>query len=111
MVAYVTSPAPATTADQNPDPEEPTLTSTASLDANRLFPSPDFPTVPLKGEHAVYPVHRIFCVGRNYAAHAKEMGFEADRDAPFYFSKTPLAIVPRAPPSPTRPAPGTTTMR
>ncbi|MEM9841457.1 MAG: fumarylacetoacetate hydrolase family protein, partial [Pseudomonadota bacterium] len=40
-----------------------------------------------------YPVHRIFCVGRNYAAHAAEMGFEVDREAPFYFCKTPSAAI------------------
>ncbi|HEU0223326.1 MAG TPA: fumarylacetoacetate hydrolase family protein [Paracoccaceae bacterium] len=60
----------------------------------RLFPSPEFPTVPVKGEAAAYPVHRIFCVGRNYAEHAKEMGVEVDREAPFYFLKSALALVP-----------------
>jgi fumarylpyruvate hydrolase len=39
-------------------------------------------------------VRRIFCVGRNYAAHAREMGFAADKDAPFYFTKSPWAICP-----------------
>ncbi|MEM7467570.1 MAG: fumarylacetoacetate hydrolase family protein [Pseudomonadota bacterium] len=39
-----------------------------------------------------YPVHRIFCVGRNYEAHAKEMSAEVDRDAPFYFTKSPTAV-------------------
>ena len=62
--------------------------------ATRLFPSPEFPAVPVKGETAAYPVHRIFCVGRNYAEHAKEMGVEVDREAPFYFLKSALAIVP-----------------
>jgi fumarylpyruvate hydrolase len=55
-----------------------------------LFPSPAWPTVPVKGETADYPVHRIFCVGRNYAAHAAEMGVEVDREAPFYFTKSAL---------------------
>jgi fumarylpyruvate hydrolase len=55
-----------------------------------LFASPEFPTVPVKGETAEYPVHRIFCVGRNYAAHAAEMGVEVDREAPFYFTKSAL---------------------
>lgn len=57
-----------------------------------LFDSPQPPAVPLQGEDAAFPVNRIFCVGRNYEAHAKEMGFSADRDAPFYFCKTPSAI-------------------
>jgi fumarylpyruvate hydrolase len=38
-----------------------------------------------------YPVRRIFCVGRNYAAHAAEMGVAVDREAPFYFTKSPHA--------------------
>ena len=57
-----------------------------------LFPLPDRPTIPILGEEASFPVHRIFCVGRNYAAHAAEMGFAATKDAPFYFTKTPSAI-------------------
>ena len=58
-----------------------------------LFSIPPQPSVPVKGETARYPVNRIFCVGRNYAAHAAEMGIEVDREAPFYFTKTPSAIV------------------
>ena len=56
------------------------------------FDPPVTPTVPIQGEDLSFPVRRIFCVGRNYEAHAKEMGFSADRDAPFYFCKTPSAI-------------------
>lgn len=59
-----------------------------------LFPSPAWPTVPVNGESASYPVHRIFCVGRNYAAHAAEMGVEVDREAPFYFTKSALTLQP-----------------
>jgi fumarylpyruvate hydrolase len=57
-----------------------------------LFDLPAAPSIPIVGEASRFPVHRIFCVGRNYAAHAAEMGFSADRDAPFYFTKTPSAI-------------------
>ena len=57
-----------------------------------LFDLPPRPSVPILGETATFPVHRIFCVGRNYAAHAAEMGFAATKDAPFYFTKTPSAI-------------------
>ena len=57
-----------------------------------LFASPAYPTVPTTSG-ALYPVHRIFCVGRNYAEHAKEMGVEVDREAPFYFLKDAQAIV------------------
>ncbi|MDL2410528.1 fumarylacetoacetate hydrolase family protein [Rhizobium calliandrae] len=61
---------------------------------SRLFPSPEFPSVTVRGESRAFPVHRIFCVGRNYAEHAKEMGFAVDREAPFYFLKSALAAVP-----------------
>ncbi len=57
-----------------------------------LFPAPPVRTVPVKGSAAEYPVHRIFCVGRNYVEHAKEMGAEVDRDAPFYFTKSLMAL-------------------
>jgi len=55
-----------------------------------LFAAAETKTVPVKGESAVYPVHRVFCVGRNYADHAAEMGVEVDREAPFYFTKSAL---------------------
>jgi fumarylpyruvate hydrolase len=58
-----------------------------------LFASPAWPTVPVAGRDQLYPVHRIFCVGRNYADHAKEMGVEVDREAPFYFLKDAQALV------------------
>ncbi|SMP12121.1 fumarylacetoacetate hydrolase family protein [Shimia sagamensis] len=53
-----------------------------------LFDPPEFFAVPVKGEAATYPIRRIFCVGRNYAAHAAEMGGEVDREAPWYFTKS-----------------------
>lgn len=58
-----------------------------------LFAAPEVQTVPVAGEAAAYPVRRIFCVGRNYEAHAKEMGSEVDREAPFYFTKSPQAVL------------------
>ena len=45
-----------------------------------LFTLPDVPMIPVNGEDGGYPIGRIFCVGRNYAAHAAEMGFEVDRE-------------------------------
>ena len=54
-----------------------------------VFDAPEVNTIPIAGESAAYPVNRIFCVGRNYAAHAAEMGVEVDREAPFYFTKSP----------------------
>ncbi|MCP1198299.1 fumarylacetoacetate hydrolase family protein [Notoacmeibacter sp. MSK16QG-6] len=58
----------------------------------RLFDSPEYPTISAGGD-ALYPVHRIFCVGRNYADHAREMGAEPDREAPFYFMKDAQSLV------------------
>lgn len=58
-----------------------------------LFDAPEVNTIPVQGEEALFPIHRIFCVGRNYAAHAAEMGVEVDREAPFYFTKTPSATL------------------
>ena len=57
-----------------------------------LFTPPALPVVPLVGEASGLPVRRIFCVGRNYAAHAAEMGNAVDREAPFYFTKSPFAV-------------------
>lgn len=61
--------------------------------ADLAFDIPPVPTIPVVGAQRRYPVRRIFCVGRNYAAHAAEMGFEVDREAPFYFTKSPAALV------------------
>ncbi|MFC3613246.1 fumarylacetoacetate hydrolase family protein [Lutimaribacter marinistellae] len=61
---------------------------------DHLFALPEIPGIPVNGETSMYPVGRIFCVGRNYAAHAAEMGNEVDREAPFYFTKSaPNAIL------------------
>lgn len=52
------------------------------------FPPPPVVDLPIQGRAERFPVRRIFCVGRNYEAHAKEMGHEVDREAPFYFTKS-----------------------
>lgn len=57
------------------------------------FPPPDTPSVAIKGSIRRFPVRRIFCVGRNYAAHAREFGFDPDRDPPFFFTKPADAVV------------------
>lgn len=58
-----------------------------------LFHLPQ-PAVPVIGESALYPVRRVFCVGRNYAAHAREMGSDPNREPPFYFAKSADSLVP-----------------
>ncbi|MDP2867969.1 fumarylacetoacetate hydrolase family protein [Methyloversatilis sp.] len=57
-----------------------------------LFPLP-VPTLPVQGEKALFPVRRIYCVGRNYAEHAREMGHDPALEAPFFFSKPADAVV------------------
>lgn len=49
--------------------------------------------VPVAGSDKGFPVRRIFCVGRNYAAHAREMGHDPDREPPFFFMKPADALV------------------
>lgn len=46
------------------------------------------------GSDSLFPVHRIYCVGRNYAAHAREMGGDPSREAPFFFLKPADALIP-----------------
>ena len=56
------------------------------------FSPPAPSTVPVEGSDSVFPVRRILCVGRNYAAHRREMGGD-DRDPPFFFAKPADAVV------------------
>jgi len=58
-----------------------------------VFTPAAIPSVPVKGTEERFPVRRIFCVGRNYAEHAREMGFDPDREPPFFFTKPADAIV------------------
>src|SRR5690606_5954183 len=58
-----------------------------------VFPPQPVPSVAVHGEEARFPVRRIFCVGRNYAAHVREMGKDPDREAPFFFTKPADAVV------------------
>ncbi|HZZ36052.1 MAG TPA: fumarylacetoacetate hydrolase family protein [Caulobacteraceae bacterium] len=57
------------------------------------FAPPALAAVPVAGSDAAFPVRRILCVGRNYAAHRREMGGD-DRDPPFFFGKPADAVVP-----------------
>jgi len=58
-----------------------------------VFPPQPVPTVAVAGSDDRFPVRRIFCVGRNYAAHAREMGKDPDREPPFFFCKPADAVV------------------
>ncbi|MGQ0699278.1 MAG: fumarylacetoacetate hydrolase family protein [Panacagrimonas sp.] len=59
---------------------------------NLVFPAATTPTLSIVGSDARFPVNRIFCVGRNYAAHAREMG-QDEREPPFFFMKPASAAV------------------
>jgi len=69
-----------------------------------VLPAPISPALPVVGASALFPVRRVYCVGRNYAAHRREMGGD-DRDPPFFFAKPADAVVP---PGQDAPYPGVT---
>lgn len=50
---------------------------------------PKVPTLPIQGTDSRFPVRRVYCIGRNYAAHAVEMGHDPDKEPPFFFQKNP----------------------
>ena len=58
-----------------------------------VFAPPAQPAVKVQGETRLFPVRRIFCVGRNYADHAREMGADPTRELPFFFCKPADALV------------------
>jgi fumarylpyruvate hydrolase len=58
-----------------------------------VFAPPALPSVAVAGSSARFPVRRVFCVGRNYAAHAREMGSDPDREPPFFFAKPADAVI------------------
>ncbi len=58
-----------------------------------VFAPPVQPSVAVKGQDARFPVRRIFCVGRNYADHAREMGHDPNAEPPFFFTKPADAVV------------------
>ena len=60
--------------------------------ADYVIPAPPQAVVPVQGGGS-FPVRRIFCVGRNYAEHAREMGHDPDRELPFFFCKPADALL------------------
>ena len=58
-----------------------------------VFSPPPSPSIAVHESEQRFPVRRIFCVGRNYAAHAREMGKDPDREPPFFFTKPADALV------------------
>ncbi|MCR6497685.1 fumarylacetoacetate hydrolase family protein [Shinella sp. CPCC 101442] len=57
-----------------------------------VFTPAPVPALPVEGRAALFPVHRVYCVGRNFADHAIEMGHDPDKEPPFFFQKNPDAL-------------------
>jgi fumarylpyruvate hydrolase len=66
--------------------------SSSSAASSRTVFSVAQPTLPIAGSNELFPVRRIYCIGRNYAAHAREMGSDPTREPPFFFQKPSDAI-------------------
>lgn len=62
--------------------------------ADYVFPPAPMPAVPVVGQGAAFPVHRIYCVGRNFADHAREMGAPVERGTPVFFMKPADVVLP-----------------
>ena len=58
-----------------------------------VIPPPPAVAIPVSGEAGLFPVRRVYCVGRNYADHAREMGHDPDREPPFFFMKAADTLV------------------
>jgi fumarylpyruvate hydrolase len=61
-----------------------------------VIPAPAIPALPVAGTSDLFPVRRVYCVGRNYAAHTREMGGDPTREPPFFFMKPADALQPAA---------------
>ena len=66
---------------------------TAAAATGFAFAPPPVSAVPVRGSRLAFPVRRVYCIGRNYAAHAVEMGHDPDREPPFFFQKNPDSLV------------------
>lgn len=70
--------------------------STGATAANQIgyvITPPEQATLSVAGTAERFPVHRVYCVGRNYAAHAVEMGHDPDKEPPFFFQKNPDNLI------------------
>ena len=68
-------------------------TSLYAADSQLAFAPSPMVAWPIDGSGNLFPVHRIYCVGRNYADHAREMGHDPDREPPFFFQKNPDNLI------------------
>ncbi|MCP1675163.1 fumarylpyruvate hydrolase [Natronocella acetinitrilica] len=66
----------------------------AADESRYVLAPPPVTVLPVQGDDALFPVRRVYCVGRNYAAHAVEMGHDPNREPPFFFQKNPDNLLP-----------------
>ncbi len=59
-----------------------------------VFAPPSPTALPIRGSDTLFPIRRVYCVGRNYAEHTTEMGHDPDKEPPFFFQKNPDNVVP-----------------
>lgn len=69
------------------------IVQTSQISSYIFEPAPT-PTLAVEGTEALFPVHRIYCVGRNFADHAVEMGHDPNKEPPFFFQKNPDNLIP-----------------
>ena len=69
------------------------IAENATPERNYIFAPAPVPALQVKGTSALFPVHRIYCVGRNFADHAIEMGHDPDKEPPFFFQKNPDTLI------------------
>ena len=62
--------------------------------SNLVIPAPKQITIPIQGSDQEFPVRRVYCIGRNYAAHTIEMGFDPDKEPPFFFQRIQIISIP-----------------
>lgn len=65
---------------------------TALNNSRFVISPPDISTLPVSSTSKLFPINRVFCIGRNYAAHAIEMGHNPDKEPPFFFQKSPVNV-------------------
>ncbi|EXF44712.1 putative fumarylpyruvate hydrolase [Pseudomonas sp. BAY1663] len=82
-----------------------------STEPTQYLFDPVIPSLAVAGSDRRFPVRRVYCVGRNYAEHAREMGHDPDREPPFFFTKHPDGLLPDGGVFPYPPAPATCTTR
>jgi len=69
------------------------MTDDNAANSGFVIPTPKQASLSVAGTDQHFPVHRVYCVGRNYAAHAVEMGHDPDKEPPFFFQKNPDNLV------------------